>query len=248
MIKSYLLVLSTPFVLKWNIFIIFRYLYFGKILVNRKTFSINWKTQRQPRPKELKCFTKSQLLNILQNLKRNPLSFSQSPPLSLSLKNCRHWSSANVVVAPVPSLLTLLQFTFKSHHCHCFVALIPWVESFLLSWFHFFFSFFSFHFFDFALRSGWWLTATQVVLEVVVWWCCGSADGSVSLTMVLDLLGYLDFFFSIFCKFGFLFFIIFYYYLADLGFLSQFEFEFDSWLYFLLKFENFNSGWLKFWV
>ena len=196
MIKSYLLVLSTPFVLKWNIFIIFRYLYFGKILVNRKTFSINWKTQRKPRPKELKCFTKSQLLNILQNLKRNPLSFSQSPPLSLSLslslKNCKHWSSANVVVAPVPSLLTLLQFTFKSHHCHCFVALIPWVESFLFSWFHFFFSFFSFHFFDFALRSGWWLTATQVVLEVVVWWCCGSANGSMSLTMVLDLLGYWD--------------------------------------------------------
>ena len=58
--------------------------------------------------------------------------------------------------------------------------------------FTFFFSFFSFHFFDFALWSGWWLTATQVVLEVVVWWCCGSADGSASLTMVLDLLGYWD--------------------------------------------------------
>ena len=85
-----------------------------------------------------------------------------------------------------------------------------------------------------------------MVLEVVVWWCCGSADGSMSLTMVLDLLGYLDFFFCFFCKFGFLFFIFYYYYLADLGFLSQFEFEFDSWLYFLLKFENFNSGWLKF--
>ena len=139
--------------------------------------------------------------------------------LSLSLSQTANIGHRLMLLSPpVPSLLTLLQFTFKSHHCHCFVALISWVESFLFSWFHFFFSFFSFHFFDFALRPGWWLTATQVVLEVVVWWCCGSADGSVSLTMVLDLLGYLDFFFSFFCKFGFLFFIFYYYYLADLGF------------------------------
>lgn len=157
LIKSYLLVLSTPFVLKWNIFIIFRYLYFGKILVNRKTFSINWKTQRKPRPKELKCFTKSQLLNILQNLKRNPLSFSQSPPLSLSLKNCRHWSSANVVVAPVPSLLTLLQFTLKSRHCRCFVALIPWVETSSSHDFTFFFFFFFLSFLWFCIAI--WVVA-----------------------------------------------------------------------------------------
>ena len=129
-------------------------------------------------------FTKSEEQSFVFLIK--PLSLSQTANVGHPLV---------LLSSPVPLLLTLLQFTLKSRHCCRFVASISWVESFLFSWFRFFFPLF---FFAFASRYGWWLTATQVVLEVVVWWCCGSVDVSVSLTMVLDLLGYWVFFFFFF--------------------------------------------------